>query len=58
MKLRFISKVRFTIQKATFMGDFAKASDLFGINKFDEFHVDVLKMLGLYLNTLIIGHKS
>jgi len=58
MKLRFISKVRFTIQKATFMSDFAKASDLFGINKFEEFHVDVFKMLGLYLNTLIIGHRS
>ena len=27
---------------ATFMSDFAKASDLFGINKFVEFHVDVL----------------
>jgi len=27
------------------MSDFAKASDLFGINKFEEFHVDVLKQI-------------
>jgi len=27
------------------MSDFAKASELFGINKFEEFHVDVLNKL-------------
>ena len=27
------------------MSDFVKASDLFGINKFEEFHVDVLNKL-------------
>jgi len=32
------------------MGDFAKASDLFSINKFEEFQVDVLnKLLELLL---------
>jgi len=32
------------------MSDFAKASDLFGINKFEEFKVDVLnKLLELLL---------
>jgi len=41
MKLRFISKVRFTIQNGDFdVSDFAKASDLFGINTFEEFQVD------------------
>ena len=35
---------------ATSMSDFAKASDLFGINKFEEFHVNVLnKLLELHL---------
>ena len=45
MKLRFISKVRFTIQMLTSMSDFATASDLFGINNFEEFNVDVLNKL-------------
>jgi len=30
---------------AIFMSDFAKASDFFGINKFEEFQVDVLNTL-------------
>jgi len=30
---------------ATSMSDFAKASDLFRINKFEEFQVDVLNKL-------------
>ena len=35
---------------ATFTSDFAEASDLFGINKFEEFQVDVLnKLLELLL---------
>jgi len=49
MKLRFISKVRFTITMAT-MSEIAKASELFGINKFEELQVDVLnKLLELLL---------
>jgi len=31
------------------MSDFAKVSDLFGINKFVEFQVDVLNKLELFL---------
>jgi len=35
---------------ATFMSDFAKASDLFGSSKFEEFQVDVVnKLLELLL---------
>jgi len=35
---------------ANSMSDFAKASDLFGINTFEEFYVDVLnKLLKLLL---------
>jgi len=38
---------------ATFMSDFAKSSDLFGINKFAEFQVDVLnKLLELHLTPI------
>jgi len=33
---------------ATSMSDFAKASNLFGINKYEEFHVDVLKKYSNY----------
>jgi len=33
------------------MRDFAKASDLFGINKFEEFQVDVINKLLEFLQT-------
>ena len=46
MKLRLISKVRFTIQNGDLREWFSiKASGLFGINKCDEFHVDVLNKI-------------
>jgi len=35
------------------MSDFAKASDLFGINKFEEFQVDILIKLLELLLTLV-----
>jgi len=41
---------------ATFMWDFAKASDLFGINKFEGFQVDVLNKLLELLLTQIKWH--
>ena len=38
---------------ATSMSDCAKASDLFGINKFEEFQIDVFnKLLELLLTTV------
>jgi len=44
---------------ATSMSDFAKVSDLFGINKFKEFQVDVLnKLLELLLTPVVtLGRK-
>ena len=36
---------------ATSMSDIAKASDLLGINKFEEFYVDVLNKLYEFLLT-------
>jgi len=36
---------------ATFMSDLAKASNLFGIHKFEEFQVDVLNKLFEFLLT-------
>jgi len=43
----FVLYLRFGLpfRMATSLCNFAKASDLFGINKFEEFHVDVLKKL-------------
>jgi len=41
---------------ATSISDFAKASDLFGINKFKEFQVDVLNKL-LELDLLLTPIK-
>ena len=38
---------------ATSMSDFAKARDVFGINKFKEFQVDVLNKLLELLLTLV-----
>ena len=38
------------------MSDFAKASDLFGINKFEEFQVDVLNKLLELLLTPVKWH--
>jgi len=38
------------------MSDFAKASDLFGINKFEEFQVDFLNKLLKLLLTPVKRH--
>jgi len=41
---------------ATSMSDIAKASDLFGIKKFEEFQVDVLNKLLELLLTPVVWH--
>jgi len=41
---------------ATSMSEFAKASDFFGINKFEEFQVDVLNKIFELLMTPVKWH--